>query len=333
METGEDTRLGGRLRALDGLLRPGSAHVVANIVGVDAGDEVVLGRENEERRAVQCVRASREDRDVLVELVYAEEDLRPLRATDPVALTRLDRLRPLDLLEVVEHGLRVVRDAEEPLLHEARLDLGPAALARPVGQHLLVGEHGLVVRTPLHRGALAIREAALEEEQELPLLPPVVRRVVRRERAVPVVRPADAAHRARDVLDVPLRALTRVDALLDRGVLGRQAEGVESLRVQHVHAVAGTEASDDIADRVDQHVPYVQRARGIREHFEDVALRPALLVRDVERLRVLPDALPALLDRLCVVLLHRLSHSSRDTKKPLAREAWRDRRGCAALGP
>ena len=109
------------------------------------------------------------------------------------------------------------------------------------------------------------------------------------------------------MLDVPLRALTRVDALLDRGVLGGQAERVESLRVQHVHAVAGTEARDDIADRVDQHVPYVQRARRVREHLEDVALRPALLVRDVERLRIRPDALPALLDRLRVVRLHRLS--------------------------
>ena len=333
METGEDTRLLGRLRALDGLLRPGPAHVVANLVGVDSGDELVLGSEDEERRAVQRVRASREDRDVLVELLDPEEDLRALRTTDPVALARLDRLGPVDRLEIVEQRLRVVGDAEEPLLHEPRLDLGPAALARPVGQHLLVREHGLIVRTPLHGGALAIREAALEEEQELPLLPAVVRRVVRRERAVPVVRPANAAHRARDVLDVPLRALTRVDALLDRGVLGGQAEGVESLRVQHVHAVARTEASDDIADRVDEHVPDVQRPRGIREHLEDVALRPALLVRDVERLRVRPDALPALLDRLCVVLLHRLSHSCRGTKKPLVREAWRDRRGCAALGP
>ena len=182
METGEDTRLLGRLRALHGLLRPGPAHVVANLVGVDSGDELVLGRQDEERRAVERVGARREDGNVLVQLLDPEEDLRALRAADPVALARLDRLGPIDRLEIVEQRLRVVGDAEEPLLHEPRLDLGPAALARPVGQHLLVREHGLVVRAPLHGGALAIREAALEEAQELPLLPAVVRRVVRRER-------------------------------------------------------------------------------------------------------------------------------------------------------
>ena len=61
---------------------------------------------------------------------------------------------------------------------------------------------------------------------------------------------------------------------LDRGVLGRQAERVEALRVQHVHAVARAEARDDVADRVDEHVPDVQRPRRVREHLEDVALRP-----------------------------------------------------------
>ena len=79
----------------------------------------------------------------------------------------------------------------------------------------------------------------------------------------------------RDVLDVPLRAHARVDALLDRGVLGRQAERVEALRVQHVHAVARAEARDDVADRVDEHVPHVQRPGGVREHLEHVALRRA----------------------------------------------------------
>ena len=246
--------------------------------------------------------------------VDPEQDLGALGAADPVALPRLDRVRPVDRLQVVEQRLRVVGDPEEPLLHQARLDLEAAALAAPVA-HLLVREHGLVVGAPLHGSALAVRQPALQELQELPLLPAVVGRIVRGQRARPVVGPADPPHRARDVLDVPLRAHAWMDALLDRGVLRRQAEGVEPLRVEHVQAVPRAEARDDVADRVDEHVPHVQRPRGVREHLEHVALRPRRVVRDVERPRVGPDALPLRLDRRMVVLLHRLSHSSSGNKK------------------
>ena len=238
MEPRIDSRLLGRSGALCGLLRRRAPDVVANLVRVDARDELVLGREDEERGAVQRVGSGREDGNVLVELLDPEEDLRAFGTADPVPLARLDRLRPIHGLEVVEEHLRVVGDPEEPLLHDARLDHRAAALARAVSEHLLVRDHGLVVRTPLDGRALPIREPALVELQELPLLPAVVLDVVGRERAVPVVGPADPPHRARDVLDVPLCALARMDAVADRSVLGRQPEGVESLRVQHVHAVS-----------------------------------------------------------------------------------------------
>ena len=46
------------------------------------------------------------------------------------------------------------------------------------------------------------------------------------------------------------------------------------------------EARDDVADRVDEHVPHVQRARRVREHLEDVASSEArsagVGVRDLE---------------------------------------------------
>ena len=121
-------------------------------------------------------------------------------------------------------------------------------------------------------------------------------------------------------LDVALGALARVDALADRGVLGRQAERVEALRMEDVHAVARAEARDDVADRVHEHVPHVQRPGGVREHLEDVALRLLTgLVRDLERLRVRPDALPLLPRSRLRRTVHRLSHSSRE-QKSLSRE-------------
>ena len=179
-----DAGLLGRRGALRGLLRRRAAHVLAYLVGIDPRDELVLGREDEEGRAVERVGPRREDGDVLVQLLDPEEDLGALGAADPVPLPRLDRLGPVDRLEVVEQRLRVVGDPEEPLLHQARLDLDAAPLAAPVA-HLLVREHGLVVRAPLDGRGLPVRKAALEEAQELPLLPAVVVRLVGRESGDP----------------------------------------------------------------------------------------------------------------------------------------------------
>ena len=104
----------------------------------------MLGRHHEEGRAEQRVGAGREDRVVDAELAAAEVDLGAVAAADPVALHRLDVLGPVDRVEVVEQPVGVVGDLEEPLLELAQLDLGAAALAVAV-DHLLVGEHGLVV--------------------------------------------------------------------------------------------------------------------------------------------------------------------------------------------
>ena len=122
----------------------------------------MLWCEHEERRAEERVRPRREDGDVLVELVDAEEDLGALGAPDPVPLHRLDLVEPVEPVEVVEQLLRVCGRAEEPLLEVLRLDLGAAVLAVAV-VHLLVREHNLVYGAPLHGGGLAIREVRLEK--------------------------------------------------------------------------------------------------------------------------------------------------------------------------
>ena len=161
---------------------------------------------------------------------------------------------------------------------------------------------------------LAVRESALEEAEEQPLRPAVVLGLVGSELAAPVDRPAEAFHLGADRRDVPHRHVARIPALLDRGVLGRQAERVEADRPQHVLAAAPPEVRDDLAEHVVAHVPHVQLARRIREHLEHVrlarlVLRP-LRVRNVERARVGPDAPPLLLDELRVVALHTASVSS-----------------------
>ena len=113
----------------------------------------------------------------------------------------------------------------------------------------------------------------LEELQEEPLRPAVERRLVRGDLAIPVDRPAHAAHLLADRRDVPLGDLARVAALLDRGVLGREAERVVAHRAQHREAVPAAKVRDDVPERVVQDVAHVQVGRGVREHLEHVEAR------------------------------------------------------------
>ena len=150
---------------------------VALLVRRQRVDERMLRREDEVGRAEDRVGTRREDADVdccavnspcpardrggageLLEILHAERDLGAFGPADPVPLRLLGRLRPVEPVEVVEQAPGVLRDAEKPLLQEPLLDLGAAALAL-AGDDLLVGEDGLVVRAPVDRRALLVREA------------------------------------------------------------------------------------------------------------------------------------------------------------------------------
>ena len=253
------------------------------------------------------------------QLVDPEEDLRAFGPADPVSLHRQHALRPLHVLHLVEQVVGVRGDAEEPLVELARLDLGAAAFAVAV-LHLLVREHGLVVGAPVDDRGLAVGVTGLEELQEQPLRPAVVLGLVRRELARPVDRPAHALHLVADPFDVALDDLARMLALLQGRVLGGQPERVVAHRTQHLVARAAVEMREDVTERVDEHVPDVQRARRIREHLEHVVLalvprRAGLRVRNLERAVLVPDPLPFALDCLRLVSVH---DRPLETKKPLA---------------
>ena len=124
--------------------------------------------------------------------------------------------------------------------------------------------------------SLRYDEAVLEEAEEEPLRPAVVLRLVRREDAVPVDRPAEPLHRRADRRDVARRHVARIAARLDRRVLGREAERVEAHRPQDLLAVAPPEVRDDLAEHVVAHVPHVQLAGRVREHLEHVCLAAAV---------------------------------------------------------
>ena len=298
----------------------------------------MLGREHEEGGAEERVGAGGEDGEVEVELLAAEDDLGALRAADPVPLHRDHVLRPgLEQLEVVEQPLRVLGDPEEPLLELTQLDERAAALAVPV-DHLLVGEHRLVLGTPVDGRLLAVREPALVELQEDPLRPAVVAGLVGAELARPVDRDAPAHELLAEGGDRLLGRLARMLAGLDRVVLGRQPEGVVAHRVHDLIAAAAPEVGDRVADRVGLQVADVRLARGVGQHLEHVALRLRRVelrgpgVRDHPGVLRLPDELPLALDRLGVVAVRclTLGHGGQFTSERgvYSTDDGKEERGC-----
>ena len=143
-------------------------------------DHLVLGRQEHARGAENRVDPRREHFDRvrdgrrLLSRQHRKLDARALRSPDPVPLHRQHFFGPLaQLLDALQQVVRVVRDLEKPLLEIARRDRRAAAPAAAV-DHLLVGEHGLILLAPVHRRAPAIREAALVHLDEQPLVPLVV---------------------------------------------------------------------------------------------------------------------------------------------------------------
>ena len=236
--------------------------------------------------------------------------LGPFGAADPVALHRDHVLRPgLEQLEVGEQALGVLGGLEEPLLELALDDLGAAALAASVDD-LLVGEHRGVHRAPLHGCFGAVGEAVLEQLQEDPLGPAVVLGRVGRQLARPVDRDAPLAELALEGGDRALGRHSRRLACLDRVVLGRQTEGVEAHRVDHLEAVAAAEMGDRVADGIALEMAYMGLARGIGQHLQHVGLRLGAVeaglarVGDLPGLLLGPGLLPPALDRLGFVAGH-----------------------------
>ncbi len=118
--------------------------------GRDRVDQRVLRRQHHVGRAEQRVRPGREHLD-RVRARDAEADLRALGAADPVALHRLDRVRPVDPVQVVGQAVGVRGDPHHPLLQVPAEHRIVAALGAAVRGDLLVRQHRAQPGAPVHR--------------------------------------------------------------------------------------------------------------------------------------------------------------------------------------
>ena len=280
------------LRALDELVQAG-----------------VLGSQDKEGDAKERIGTCGEDGDLaLVALdglailvAQSKVDLGALGAADPVGLHLLDALGPAgELLQIVEQLLGVLSDLEVPLLKVALLRLGAAAPALTLGD-LLVGQNGLTSGTPVDRVLLAVDQALFPQLLKDPLTPAVVVGAAGLDHAIQIVGKAHALHRGKSLVHVLIRPGSSLRVVLDGGVLGGQAKGIEADGVKHVVAAHTGLTGHGIADGVVARVAHVQVARRIREHLEHVLLGLAGVGVDGKEVGVLPGLHPPGLNGLRVV--------------------------------
>ena len=128
------------------------------VVGNNLPEQSALRRHDHVGRAEQRVRPRGEDGNLDVGILDPEKHLSPLRASDPVALHFLERVAPVDAVEIVEQALRVSGDAQHPLAHRLTHHRKTTDLAHAV-LDLLVGQDGAEFRTPVHRRFTHIGQA------------------------------------------------------------------------------------------------------------------------------------------------------------------------------
>jgi hypothetical protein len=244
---------------LSGCSRPIRIHGLPSVRRRRLVDERVLGREYQEGGAEDRIGSGREHLDrvfpsggrrwVLPDLrPEGEPEASPFRSPDPVPLSRLRGLRPVDPLQVVQQLVGVLRDAKEPLAEQPLTHRGAATLAE-TSDDLLVGENGLAGGAPVDRCLLLLGQPGLEELQEEPLCPPVVARVRRVDGPRPVVHQAGTPELTLEVRDVPRDELHRMDADLQRVILRVDSERIKADRLEDVLPPESAIAAIDVRSR------------------------------------------------------------------------------------
>ena len=244
----------------------------------------------------ECVGACGENRDgCRVMSDHLEGDLSTFGTTDPVGLHGANTLRPsLQLIQVLQKPLGVVRDAKKPLVQLSLLHQCTGAPGTPIGVHLLVGQHGLVHRIPVHRGVLAVGQAAIEQLNEQPLGPAVVVAVTGRLFPIPVDGQTKPLQLTSHLLDIAVGPVPWIDVAFDRSVLRWKSEGIPAHGMEHRPAAHPLNSCDHIRDHVITHMTHVQCSRGIRKHRQGIKAVVVNCFRSRIQTVSLPARLPAL---------------------------------------
>mmetsp|Transcript_14417 Transcript_14417/g.27839 ORF Transcript_14417/g.27839 Transcript_14417/m.27839 type:complete len:271 (-) Transcript_14417:559-1371(-) len=163
-------------------------HLVLVLLRADLLHQLILGRQH----AVGCPEEGVRPRSEhfhcrVIHVLYFELNLCAFRLSNPVSLHFFDGVAPIQVIQVLEKPLCVVRDSQHPLLHRYPDDRVAASLAQAV-DHLLVREDSPKSRTPVDWHLCLVGQPLLKELEEDPLRPLVVVWVGRAHLARPIER-------------------------------------------------------------------------------------------------------------------------------------------------
>ena len=242
------------------------------------GSQRMLSRHGQEGHAKQRIRPCGENLNLSHIShwgIEREAHPRPLAAANPIGLHQLHPLGPaVERVQALQQIGRVFGDGEEPL-DELLLLHRRAGAPAPAIDHLLIGQHGAIDGVPIHPALTLLHQAGLEEVQKQRLLLAVIFRVAGGEFAAPIQAEAHALQLGPHIGDIGIGPLAGMNAPLARRILGRQAKGVPT-HGMHDHMPAGAfVARHHIAQRVVAHMPHMDLARGVGEHFQHVVFRHA----------------------------------------------------------
>ena len=276
----------------------------------DLRHQLVLRRKHHVGRAEQRVWPRGEHADGFARTGHRKIHFRALAAPDPIPLHLLERIAPVDGVQVRKQFLREGGDAQHPLAHRLADDGEAADLALAVND-LLVRQHGAEFRAPVHgrfahvgetlgiperpllfrRGAVRRQfqrchrlrlvrfrvEPRIVQLEKNPLRPLEILHVRGGDFTGPIVAEAEALDLAREVFDVRLGRHARMLAGLHGVLLGGQAEGVPTHGMQHIETGRPAIARQNVRGGVALRMPDVQpRAAGVGEHVENIKLRRQL---------------------------------------------------------
>ena len=255
----------------------------------------MLRRNDHIGRTVKRIRTGGVDRQ-LVPSARREIDLCAGGTADPVLLLRLDALRIIDQIQIVDEPLGVLRDLEHPLRLDAADNLAAAAFAHAV-DNLLVREHAFAGGAPVDGHLFFVGKAVLEQLEENPLCPLVIVGIGGVDLARPVERNAERLDLLLKAGDILLCHLSRVDVVLNGIVLGGQAERVPADGIEHVVALKPALARHDVERRIRARMADMKPLTGgIRELYQRVILRLFARIGRVENAGFLPLILPFFFD-------------------------------------
>ena len=263
----------------------------------------MFGRNGHIGNAHQGIGASGVHSQIFAGTVDLEGHLHTFGAANPVALHGFNLLRPfIQLVQVFQQFVSIGGNFDKPLGQLFALNWGIAAPASAIF-HLLIGEHGLVVRAPVHCTHLFVDETFFVQFGEKPLLPLVIFGRTGGHFPVPVVTEAQLLELCLHVIDIFVSPLGRGCFVLDRCVFGRQTKSVPTHRLHNIFTLHAMVAGDYIANGVVTHMPHMQLAAGVGEHGEAVELLFSLLLGDCKTVVLFPVFLGLFLNFMRMIML------------------------------